>query len=277
MPKAEKPPKNVTLKTFISVLLLVCTFLAHEFWQQWKSSNQVVNWWILRLIDKDLFDYQLDINKYFKYAGVILAFFLKAIVFYRITDKIKHLRKLSIVVLIYWGFELLLYFVHANEAPWSLILPTIGIGYVHALGKRDGFTKFHYLVILMFVLHESWYWFMWSDYKFYDWGNLEYPLDITWFVKWLCTFVMENIINLMLFMAAFKIKVLRKVALGLLIYSIADLVLFFVINNQIPYTILYAASALLALIIFEWQLIVRSVRQKLHLEPKPQHTINKLH
>lgn len=264
----------MTLKTFFSAILLVCTFLAHEMWQQWKDSNQVVNWWIA-----GYFDYRIDIRLYLKYAGVIFAFFLKAIVFYRITDKIKHLRKLSIVVLIYWFIELLLYFFHCNEAPYSLILPTIGLGYVHALGKRDGFTKFHYLVMLIICLHKASYWFNWSDVNIYGWGTYgqDYPLHITWIVRWGCTFVMENLMNLILFMAAFKIKVLKKISLGLLIYSLADIVLFFTVNNQISYTLLYAASNIVALIIFEWHLIKREIRQRLHLEPKPQHTINKLH
>lgn len=119
----------MTPRTIVSLILLSLIFPAQEFWQLWKNDDRVVNWWIA-------LSYPLSIQWFFKMLGIHISELLKAVVIYRITNKIQALRMAAVVLLIFTVVDLIMFFVAFNKAPYALIYSTTAMVSMLVIGWR---------------------------------------------------------------------------------------------------------------------------------------------
>lgn len=112
-----------------------------------------------------------------------------------------------------------------------------------------------FLLALIFPAHEMWQLWKNANYEVNWWLDLNYPLSIQWYMKFLGLHVAECLKSLVIYRITFKIQALRHAAIVVLIYSLVDLLMFFICFNKASYTLIYTMIGTVSLVVINWRMI----------------------
>jgi hypothetical protein len=243
----------VTPRTIVSAILLTLIFPAQEIWQWCRNVDHNVNWWIIT-------KYPLKLEWALRFYGLLAAFIIRSVVFRRITSKVKHLRSLSIVLVIFWVTYFITFLLFFQKKYWSLIPLTIGMVSVLAviISERKA-TKQSILMLVTFPIMALW--LIWKyDYVFVKWWvfghNVEY---LGWVMFFLCISIVSIIYDTMIYLSSYKIRALHVISIVILVYSIIDLVMFFLFFNRAPYAFVYGLVGVVSMIVINWKTVKRNL------------------
>lgn len=118
-----------------------------------------------------------------------------------------------------------------------------------------------FLLALIFPAHEMWQLWRGSNREVNWWLLMDYPLSIQWYFKFLGLAVAECLKSIVIYRITYKIQALRMAAIVLLIYSLVDLVMFFVCFNKASYTLIYTTIGMVSLLVIYWRVIHRYIKE----------------
>jgi len=131
------------------------------------------------------------------------------------------------------------------------------------VSKRTKFTIA--LIALILPLNEIWQVWKESNAVVNPWLALDYPLAIQWYFKFLGHSVSDVLKAIVVFRLSRMNQTLRLAARVYLIYTVFDLVMFFINFNKINYVLVYTLTGAVALLMwwvgeYEFGLMVREKR-----------------
>jgi hypothetical protein len=106
------------------------------------------------------------------------------------------------------------------------------------------------ICLLALVLPVNELWHLWNhvSYNVNPWLARDYPLDIQWYVKFLCLNLSDVIKAVVIYRFARLNRPARIVSTAILVYAIIDLIMFFINFNQTDYTIIYSLTGVISIL-----------------------------
>jgi hypothetical protein len=121
-----------------------------------------------------------------------------------------------------------------------------------------------FLLALIFPAREIWQLWKTADREVNWFLIIDYPLSIQWYFKFLGAQISEFLMALVIYRITYKIQALRMAAVVVLIYSLVDLMMFFVCFNKAGYALIYTTIGMVSLLVIYWRVIARLIKEQFH-------------